>query len=105
MGKKKVKNKLKNKHNREINRQNKIKTPTNPVLSPESNKTKSQTYNGPTVALKNSVIIQLMARKISILNKKTKAWIQNETKNVMESIKTNKKRNFFVQQNQFVPSP
>ena len=60
-------------------------------LNSESYKTKSQTYNIPTGALKKSVIIQLIARKISIFNKNTKAWIQNETKNVMESIETNKK--------------
>ena len=40
----------------------------------------------------NNEIAQLIARKISIVSEKTKVWIQRETKNVLQSIETTKKR-------------
>ena len=96
MSKRKAKNKLKNNNNVKINGKNKPKTTTNLAQNSEFKVINSQTNNKkcprPTTTPKNSEITQSIARKISIINKKTKVWVQRETKNILESIETTKKR-------------
>ena len=96
MSRRKAKNKLKNKNNVKINDKNKPKTTTNLTKNPQFKVMNSQTNNdkcpAPTTTPSNNQIAQLIARKISIISKKTKIWIQRETKNVLESIETTKKR-------------
>ena len=94
MSRKKAKNKLKNNNN--VKGKNKPKTTTNLAQNSEFNVINSQTNNKkcprPSLTPTNSEITQLIAQKISIIRKKTKVWIQRETKNVLESIETTKKR-------------
>ena len=96
MSRRKAKNKLKNKNNVKINDKNKPKTTTNHTQNPELKVINSQTNNKkcprPTMTPTNNEIAQLIARKISIISEKTKVRIQRETKNVLQSIKTTKKR-------------
>jgi hypothetical protein len=90
----KAKNKLKNNNNIKINGKNKPKNTTNLAQNSEFKVINSQPNNEkcprPTTTPTNSEITHCL--KISIISKKTKQWIQSETKNVLESIETTKKR-------------
>ena len=96
MSKRKAKNKLKNNNNVKINGKNKPKNTTNLAQNSEFKVINSQPNNEkcprPTTTPTNSEITHSITRKISIISKKTKLWIQSETKNVLESIETTKKR-------------
>ena len=82
--------------NPKINDKNKPKITTILTQNPQFKVINSQTNNHkcptPTTTPSNNEIAQLIARKISIISKKTKIWIQRETKNVLELIETTKKR-------------
>ena len=102
MSRRKAKNKLKNNNNVKINGKNKPKTTTNLAQNSEFKVINSQTNNKkcprPTTTPTNNEITQSIARKISIISKKTKVWVQCETKNISIGInrnneKTTSKRN------------